>query len=88
MTTSFIDAPGQKFVTPTQSDSTADPAGPFRAIYVGGSGDVKITDLHGNAATFIDLAAGILHPICCTRIWTTGTDATNILCVPMNDHVQ
>lgn len=50
-----------------------------RGIYVGVSGDVKVDMVGGTTATFVNLAAGIIHPIQATRIYATGTDATNIL---------
>jgi hypothetical protein len=50
-----------------------------RAIYVGGSGNLKVTLLRGDVVTFTDLASGIIHPIQAKRIWSTGTTATNIL---------
>lgn len=86
MTQSNEDAPAKDLVAPTKHDSDNDPNGPFRAIYCGGSGDVKITTLAGTDVTIVDLAAGVLHPIGCKRIWSTGTTATDLLAVPVNDH--
>ena len=63
----------------TTSDSTNLSLGFTRGIYVGGSGDVAVTMADGNTVTFKSLAAGIIHPICVTRIWSTGTTATNIV---------
>ena len=55
-----------------------------RGIYVGGSGNVKVT-MAGTEGdidlTFVGLAAGIIHPIIAKRIWFTGTTATNIIAV-------
>ena len=50
-----------------------------RAIYVGVSGDVKINTADGDTITFVGLAAGIIHPIRASRVYSTGTDATDIL---------
>jgi hypothetical protein len=50
-----------------------------RGIYVGASGDVVVTTVGGNVVTFVGLAAGMIHPICARRIWSTGTTATDIV---------
>lgn len=47
-----------------------------RALYIGGDGDVKVTMKGGSAVTFSGCAAGTVLPICCTRVWSTGTTAT------------
>lgn len=49
-----------------------------RAIYVGNSGNLKVTMIDGNAVTFINLPAG-WHPIGVKRVWSTGTTANNII---------
>lgn len=50
-----------------------------RGIYVGTSGDVKVTTVTGQVLTFKALAAGIVHPICAARVWATGTSAADII---------
>ena len=51
-----------------------------RYLYAGVSGDVKATLAHdGSTVVFKSLAAGVLHPIAVSRVWATGTTATNIL---------
>jgi hypothetical protein len=67
--------------TPTQSDTTADPAGPFAAFYVGGAGNVKVTDNLGNAITFVAPIVGQIINVAHSRVWATGTTATNIVCL-------
>lgn len=52
---------------------------PIRALYVGVSGDVKITDMAGTAITLVGLAAGIFHPVCAVQVYSTGTTATDIV---------
>ena len=52
---------------------------PTRGIYCGVSGDVKVVMLDGTTVTFTGLAAGIIHPIQCVLIFSTGTTATNIV---------
>jgi hypothetical protein len=67
----------------TVSDATADPAGPFAAIYVGAAGSVKLETTDGYALTFVGVPAGSILPINCTRVWSTGTTVstpnTNII---------
>jgi hypothetical protein len=70
--------PAEKYSSVTPHDTT-DLAPPTRGIYVGASGDVKVISLDGNDVTFTDLAAGIIHPIACTRVYSTGTTATGIV---------
>jgi hypothetical protein len=50
-----------------------------RGIYVGVSGDVKVTTIDGDAVTFVGLASGVIHPIMAKIIWSTGTTATSIV---------
>lgn len=50
-----------------------------RAIYVGGAGDVAVTDDAGNSVIFAGVAAGSLLPISTEQVLSTGTDATDIV---------
>lgn len=50
-----------------------------RAIYVGGSGNVKVTTIGGETATFTAVPAGAVLPIAAKIIWSTGTTATSML---------
>jgi hypothetical protein len=50
-----------------------------RGIYVGGSGDLKVTMIGGEAVTFVGLAAGVIHPIAAIIVWSAGTTATGIV---------
>lgn len=50
-----------------------------RGIYVGVTGNVKVTTSGGDAVTFVGLAAGVIHPIRAKIIWSTGTTATSIV---------
>lgn len=50
-----------------------------RGVYVGVSGDVKVDLAGGDTVTFVGLAAGVIHPLRVTRIYSTGTTATSIL---------
>jgi hypothetical protein len=62
----------------TASDATADPAGPFAGIYTGSGGDIKITTRSG-AVVLKSTPAGVIMPLWCSRVWSTGTAATNVL---------
>ena len=62
----------------TASDATADPAGPFRALYVGVTGSIKVTHVDGTTPTYTNVAVGII-PLAVTRVWSTGTTATGII---------
>ncbi len=49
-----------------------------RAIMVGTVGDVKITDLDGDDCVLPNLAAGVWHPQFARKIWSTGTEPSEI----------
>lgn len=55
--------------------------GPTRGILVGASGDVAVVMSSGRTVVWPALAAGIIHPISCTRVKSTGTAATGIVAV-------
>lgn len=50
------------------------------AIFVGGAGDIKV-DMHGTgtAIVFAGVPAGTMLPILVDRVYSTDTDATNIV---------
>lgn len=52
---------------------------PTRGLYVGVSGDLKVMMLDGTAVTFVGLAGGVIHPITCVMVYSTGTTATGIV---------
>ena len=61
----------------TTSDSTAVK---YRALYVGGAGDVAVTTLGDSAnVTFKSVPAGTTLWISCVKVLATGTTATNIV---------
>ncbi len=62
-------------ITPADTDLVQ----PVRAIYVGGSGNLKISDTGGGAVTFSNVPAGVILPVMARRIWSTGTTASNIV---------
>ncbi len=73
------DSPAIGAAAPTKSNSVPDPAGPFRALWVGGAGDVKITMINGDVVSVVGVLAGSLIPFATTQVWVTGTSATSIL---------
>lgn len=60
-------------------DDATDLTATTRAIYVGGSGDMKVTTAGGNTVTFVGLVVGTILPIRATRVWDDSTDATNLV---------
>ena len=62
----------------TASDTTVyDP--PIRALWVGGgTGTVKVRMVSGNDCVFTGVA-GILLPVQCDMVYSTGTDASGIV---------
>lgn len=70
-------------VAATQSDTVADPAGPFAAIQnTGASATCKITPVNGPAVT-IYMVQGLIYPIATRNVWTNGGLSTVIGLVAM-----
>ena len=68
-------------VVVTVSDATADPNGPFYALYVGvAAGNIKLTTLAGSDVLLTAVPIGVLK-IGCSRVWSTGTTTTAALIV-------
>lgn len=49
------------------------------ALYVGTTGSVKVKMGDGNDQTFVAVPAGTLLPIKVTKVYSTGTTASNII---------
>jgi hypothetical protein len=64
--------------TPSLSD-TVDLVNPGLYLYVGASGDLKVTTVDNSTFTMVGIAAGVWHKIPLKRIWATGATATDIL---------
>ena len=62
-------------VTPNDSTNIR----PTRALYVGGSGNVKVEMALGNVVTFTSVFAGSILPIQAVKVYSTDTTATNIV---------
>jgi hypothetical protein len=58
---------------------TVDLESPVRGLMVEVSGDVKVKGWDDSVCTWPALAAGVMHPICAKRIYSTGTTATGIV---------
>jgi len=71
-------AKGAFSITPADG---ADLAKVTRGLYVGVQGDVKVDMANDTdtAVVFTDLAAGVIHPLAVRRVYSTDTDATNIV---------
>lgn len=76
---SALDSPAAYAASVTPNDST-DLAASSRALYIGTSGDVKVTTVGGNDVTFANVPVGVL-PIRVKRVWATGTSATGIIAI-------
>ena len=50
-------------------------------LYIGTTGNIKVTTTEGDTLTFNGIAAGIVHPIFVKKVFSTGTTASNILVV-------
>jgi hypothetical protein len=75
---SGLESPAERAFAITGNDS-ADLTVTPRAIYVGGAGNVKVTTIGGDTVTFSGALAGTIIPVRVTRVFSTGTTATNLL---------
>ena len=75
---SGLESPAERAFAITGNDSTDLTVTP-RAIYVGGAGNVKVTTLGGDTVTFNGAVAGTIIPVRVTRVFSTGTTATNLI---------
>ena len=62
-------------ITPADADLEA----PVRALYIGGSGNVRINDTGGGSVIFYNVPAGVILPVMARRVWSTNTTASNIV---------
>jgi hypothetical protein len=63
----------------TQSDTVADPSGPFAGLFTAAGGTIKITTINGQTVTLNSVAAGIILPIAIQRVWSTTTNVSNLI---------
>ena len=67
------------FVNGDTIDGHADQPHSCRAVYVGTTGDLKVTMSQGGTVVFHGVVAGSMLPIQCNQVHATGTTATNIV---------
>ena len=73
-----LESPAKDAFAISGNDST-DLANSTRSIYVGGSGNIKLTTIDGSTVTFNGAIAGSILPIRAKRIFSTGTTPTNLI---------
>lgn len=71
-------AGGGEAVTPSDTVSTTTP---FRALFVGATGNVTVLMLSGVALTFVGVQSGSILPVSGSRVNATGTTATSIVAI-------
>lgn len=52
---------------------------PTRALFIGGAGNVKVDTVGGSTVTLNSISGGSIIPVSVTRVYSTGTTATNIV---------
>ena len=72
-------APAVSAVAITPSDSADFTTTSCRAIWVGGTGTIKVDMSDGTTVTFSGVPAGYILPIRARRVYSTGTTATLML---------
>ena len=73
-----LNAPASEAEAITPDDQTDLPWA-TRALYLGTTGNVRVTMLSGDTVDFTQLQAGIMYPLRIRRVLATGTDATNLV---------
>lgn len=66
-------------ISSTDHDCTSMGLGFSRRIYVGGAGDVKVTFLGGGVVTYKSKPQGSFVDGAITKVWKTGTSATDLI---------
>lgn len=74
---SYSISSARRYTAVTKHDTTI--LEEFKALFIGGEGDVKVGNTEGDAVTFSGLAAGTILPVYGTRVYSTGTTATLIV---------
>lgn len=63
-------------ITPSDTQPLANTS---RILYVGSSGDISVMLASGDTATLTAAQSGVMYPLRVTRVYATGTTATNLL---------
>ena len=71
-------SPGMRGEAVTPADSV-DLTNKARGFYVGGAGNVKVTMFGGTDITFVGMLGGVHYPYAITKVFSTGTTASNII---------
>lgn len=69
----------EKAIAVNVSSGDQDFANGFRALFVGGAGNIAVTMKGGGDVTFTGVTAGLILPISASVIKQTGTTATNVV---------
>lgn len=75
-----LDQPGIRWFSVTPDDTNSLTAKP-RCLYVGGSGDVAITNVFGDSVVLKNVPAGAFLPFRPDKVLATGTTATGIVAI-------
>lgn len=76
----MLNAPAWDGRSVTPSDSANLPVVNSRALYIGGTGDVKVSFVSGGGTvTFVAVPVGTILPIQVSKVFNTGTTATQIV---------
>ena len=75
-----LTSPGSNAVDVVTSDVT-DLVKATRGLYIGTGGHVKVTMVGGQTITYKNAVTGLIYPYRVTRVWQTGTTATDIIAV-------
>jgi hypothetical protein len=70
--------PGERAFEITPSDSV-NLTHVTRGLYVGIVGDVHVVTVGGDDVTFIDMAAGVIHPVRVRQVMASGTNAGEMI---------
>lgn len=70
---------GYSFFSITPSDTDPLERGRTTGLYIAATANLTVEDVLGTPVTFTGLAGGVVHPICTKKVRATGTTATGIV---------
>ena len=73
-----LESPAENAAAITPNDTT-DLTNATRSLYIGGAGNVKIDTVLGDTVTLSGVVAGTVIPVRASRVYATGTTATNLV---------
>jgi len=68
-------AHGATTITPSDTEDLANEA---RGLWIGGNGDVRVVTRNGDDITFNSAIGGTILPVYVTKVFATGTTASNL----------